>query len=133
MVWQRALTVVGRSPQQDRFAVALDLLRVAHHSPATLLHALTLGSNHLHEHPDDALAREGLAVLEAAITFLGVKPRTGDIARHSVETAAPPGKRPDRPLAARRAHPRHADEQAARPELRLVADADRPTSGAAPC
>jgi hypothetical protein len=133
VVWQRALTVVGRPPQQDRFAVALDLLRVAHHSPATLVHSLTLGRNHLYAHPDDALAREAVAVLEAAIAFLGVKPRTGDIARHGDETAALPGVRPDRPFAARRAHPRHAAEQATRPERRQVADAVHPASGAAPC
>jgi len=133
VVWQRALTVVGPPARGDRFAVALDLLRAAHHSPATLVHALTLGRNHLYAHPDDARAREAVAILEAAIAFLGVKPRTGDIARHADETAAPPGMRPDRPLAARRAHPRRAAEQATRPERRQVADAGQPTSGAAPC
>ena len=60
--------------------VALDLLRAAHHSPATMVHALTLGRNHLHAHPDDALAREGVTVLEAAIAFLGAKPRASEIA-----------------------------------------------------
>jgi hypothetical protein len=133
VVWQRALTVVGRPAQQDRFALALDLLRAAHHSPATMVHALTLGTNHLHAHPDDALAREGVAILEAAIAFLGVKPRTGDIATLGDDTAAPPGGRPYRPLAARRPHPRHAEEQATRPERRQAADTGDLTSGAAPC
>jgi len=79
VVWQRALAVVGPASQSDRFLVALDLLRAAHHSPATMLHALTLGTSHLHAHPDDAVAREGVAVLQAAIAFLGVKPRAGEI------------------------------------------------------
>jgi hypothetical protein len=80
MVWQLALTGDGRSAQHDRFAVALALLRAAHHSPATMLHALALGTSHVHAHPDDAVARRGVAVLEAAIAFLGVKPRAGEIA-----------------------------------------------------
>jgi hypothetical protein len=80
LVWQRALEVPGPPAQHDRFALALDLLRAAHHSPATMVHALTLGTNHLHAHPDDARARGGVAVLETAIAFLGARPRTGDIA-----------------------------------------------------
>ena len=80
LVWQRALALGAPSAQHDRFAVALDLLRAAHHSPATMVHALTLGRSRLHAHPDDALARGGVTVLEAAIAFLGVKPRGGEIA-----------------------------------------------------
>ncbi|HZQ84495.1 MAG TPA: hypothetical protein VFA83_06645 [Acidimicrobiales bacterium] len=80
LVWQRALAAVGSSAEHDRFAVALDLLRAAHHSPATMLHALTLGTSRLRTHPGDARARGGVAVLDAAIAFLGVKPRAGEIA-----------------------------------------------------
>ena len=80
MVWQRALAVVGPAAPQDRSVVALDLLRAAHHSSATMVHALTLGTNRLHAHPDDALARDGVTVLKAAIALLGAEPRTGDIA-----------------------------------------------------
>ena len=80
MVWQHALAAAGRAAQQDRFVLALDLLRAAHHSPATMVHAMTLGTSHLHAHPDDALAREGVTILETAIAFLGIKPRTDDIA-----------------------------------------------------
>ncbi len=79
VVWRRALELAPPAPH-DRFALALDLLRAAHHSPATMVHALTLGTNHLHAHPDDSRARRGVAILEAAIAFLGAKPRTRDIA-----------------------------------------------------
>jgi hypothetical protein len=79
LVWQRALESASPPVAHDRFALALDLLRAAHHSPATLLHALTLGTAHLHAHPDDSRARGGVGVLEAAIACLGVKPGTGDI------------------------------------------------------
>ena len=79
LVWRRALALTGPPAQQDRFALALDLLRAAHRSRATIVHALTLGTSHPHTHPDDALAREGVTMLEPAIAFLGVKPRTGEI------------------------------------------------------
>ena len=80
LVWQRALEFAGHPVEQDRFTLALDLLRAAHHSPATMVHALTLGTTHLHAHLDDSSARGGVAILEAAIALLGAKPRTGDIA-----------------------------------------------------
>jgi hypothetical protein len=62
----------------DRFALALDLLRAAHHGPATMAHALNLGRTHLRTDPEDVLARGGVTILETAIAFLGVKPRVGD-------------------------------------------------------
>lgn len=80
LVWQHALEVVDPLAQDARFALALDLLRAAHHDPATMAHALTLGRTHLRAHPEDAVARGGARILEAAIAFLGVKPRTGDVA-----------------------------------------------------
>jgi hypothetical protein len=79
LVWRRALELAGPA-QHDRFARALELLRVAHHSPAIVVHALTVGTRHLHAHPEDAIAREGVTILEAAIAFLGVRPQPGDIA-----------------------------------------------------
>ena len=54
--------------------------RVADHGPAGMAHALNLGRTHLHAHPEDAVARDAAAILEAAIAFLGVKPRVGDVA-----------------------------------------------------
>lgn len=64
----------------DRFALALELLRAAHHDAATMAHALSLGRTHVNGHPEDAMARGGVRVLERAIAFLGVKPRAGDVA-----------------------------------------------------
>ena len=79
-MWWRAVELAGAPAQDDRPALALELVRTAHHSAATMVHAVTLGMSHLHAHPDDSLAREAVTILEAAIAFLGVKPRTGDIA-----------------------------------------------------
>ena len=42
--------------------------------------ALTLGTSRLRTHPGDARARGGVAILDAAIAFLGVKPRASEIA-----------------------------------------------------
>lgn len=80
LVWRRALELVDGPAQHDRFGLALELLRAAHHGPATMAHALNLGRTHLRTHPEDAAAREGATILEAAIALLGVKPRVGDIA-----------------------------------------------------
>ena len=44
-----------------------------------MAHALNLGRTHLHAHPEDALARGGVAILEEAIVFLGIKPHADDI------------------------------------------------------
>ena len=81
LVWGRALELAEPRAQHDRFAIALSLLRAAHHDPATLAHALTLARTHLRAHADDAVARRGARILEATIAFLGVKPRTADVAR----------------------------------------------------
>lgn len=80
LVWQRALELAGAPSPHDRLGVALELLRAAHHGPATMSHALSLGRTQLHAHPDDATARAGVAVLAAAVAFLGVKPHADDIA-----------------------------------------------------
>jgi hypothetical protein len=81
LVWQRALELVDPTEQHDRFALALDLLRTAHHDPATVSHALALGRTHLRSHADDARARSGAGILESAIEFLGVRPRRDDVTR----------------------------------------------------
>lgn len=82
-VWQRALELAGPPSRHDRLGVALELLRAAHHGPATMTHALSLGRTRLHAHPDDARTRAGVAILEEAVAFLGVKPNADDIARAS--------------------------------------------------
>jgi hypothetical protein len=79
LVWWRALDLADSPPPHDRFALALELLRAAHHGLATMTHALNLGRTHLRAHPEDVLARGGVTILDAAISFLGVKPRLGDI------------------------------------------------------
>lgn len=82
LVWRRALAMGGGLARHDPFADALDLLRTAHHDPATMSHALTIGRTHLRADPGDPDAAAGAAILEAAIDFLGVKPRAGEIATH---------------------------------------------------
>src|SRR5438067_1459181 len=81
LVWHRALALAGAGTGNDPFEVALDLLRTAHHHPGVMAHALTLGRTHLQDLPDDDRARAGAKILQAAIAFLGIKPRPGDIAR----------------------------------------------------
>jgi hypothetical protein len=81
LVWRLARTMGERRTLHEPFADALDLLRTAHHHPAAMSHALTLGRTHLRVHPGDTGARAGAGILEAAIAFLGVKPRTDDVAR----------------------------------------------------
>jgi hypothetical protein len=76
LVWQRAVELVDPVEQHDRFAVALELLRTAHHDPTAMAHALNLGRTHLRDDADDTEARGGVNVLERAIAFLGVKPAT---------------------------------------------------------
>jgi hypothetical protein len=80
-VWRHALELIDPLAQHDRFALALDLLRSAHHDTATMAHALSVGRNHLRAHPEDTAAVGAITILEEAITFLGVKPRPGDVAR----------------------------------------------------
>jgi hypothetical protein len=79
LVWRRALELADPLTQRDQFAMALDLLRAAHNDPATMAHALTLGRTYLRAHADDAIALGGARILEAAITFVGVEPRAGDV------------------------------------------------------
>ena len=80
LVWRRALELAGPPSQSDRFGVALELLRAAHHGPATMTHALSVGRAYVRAHLDDARARRGVAILEGAVAFLGVKPHAEDIA-----------------------------------------------------
>jgi hypothetical protein len=73
-VWQRAGELVDPAKHPDRFAVALELLRAAHHDPTVMAHALTLGRTHVRRDTHDAEARGGVKILEHAIALLGVKP-----------------------------------------------------------
>jgi hypothetical protein len=79
LVWRRALELARSEAPRDRFGLALDLLRAAHHDPATMAHALALGRRHLRAHAADPVARGAASVLEAAITFLGVRPRQNEV------------------------------------------------------
>jgi hypothetical protein len=77
-VWRRALELADSLDRYDRFAVALDLLRAAHHDPDTMAHASSLGRTRLQDRPDDLRALGAETILEAAIVLLGRKPRLGD-------------------------------------------------------
>ena len=79
LVWRRALELADPVAPDDRFVLAMDLLRAAHHDSSTMAHALSIGRTQLHAHPGDASAVGGVKVLEAAIVLLGVKPRTNDV------------------------------------------------------
>ena len=79
LVWRRAIQLAGPRAFHDRFGNALDLLRTAHHDPATMAHALSIGRGQLQSDAGDATTRAAVEVLEAAIAFLGVKPRAGEL------------------------------------------------------
>lgn len=79
LVWRRALELADPVAPGDRFVLAMDLLRAAHHDAATMTHALSIGRTRLHAHPGDASALGGVKVLKAAIVLLGVRPRTDDV------------------------------------------------------
>jgi hypothetical protein len=78
-VWSRALKLAGPAQREDLFRLALELLRSAHHDPATMRHALALGRSWTRVHPADASAASAVGLLERAITFLGVKPRDDEV------------------------------------------------------
>jgi hypothetical protein len=90
LVWRRALELSGHGARHDRFALALDLLRAAHHDPATMAHALALGRRHLLAEEVDPSARGAASALEEAIAFLGVKPHDDEVARRADDDAGPP-------------------------------------------
>jgi hypothetical protein len=79
LVWSRALELAGPSEREDLFRLALELLRSAHHDPATMRHALALGQTWADAHPDDPTAAQAAGLLERTITFLGVRPRDGEV------------------------------------------------------
>jgi hypothetical protein len=89
LVWQRARELVDRVEQHDRFAVALELLRVSHHDPTQMTHALSLAHTHVRAHPGDAVARAGVRILERAIAFLGVKPAVHDVKHGAARRSRP--------------------------------------------
>src|SRR5213080_1541065 len=80
LVWRRALALVEPGAAHDHLEVAHDLLQVARHNSTVMAHAFTLGRTHLRAHSDDGRARAAAKILQAAITFLGVKPRRNEIA-----------------------------------------------------
>jgi len=80
VVWQRALELDALE-RQDLFAVALELLRTAHHHPTAMAHALTLGRNQLRSDADNLDVRGGVDILKRTLAFLGVKPIVNDAAR----------------------------------------------------
>jgi hypothetical protein len=78
-VWSRALELAGPAEREDLFRLALELLRSAHHDPATMRHALALGHAWADAHPGDPTAAQAVGLLERTITFLGVRPRDGEV------------------------------------------------------
>jgi hypothetical protein len=82
---ERAETVLDRSTDlavntgpHDMSAVALHLLRAAHHDHATLDHALHIGRTRLRREPASHAAQGAVQLLESVIGFLGPKPRHDD-------------------------------------------------------
>ena len=73
------MQLTGPRAFHDRFDNALDLLRTARHDPATMVHALALGQSQVEHDRGENVTRAAAEILEAAIEFLGVKPRTGDL------------------------------------------------------
>jgi hypothetical protein len=79
LVWSRALELAGPSEHEDLFRLALELLRSAHHDPATMRHALALGRSWTASHPADTTGSPAVGLLERTITFLGVRPREDEV------------------------------------------------------
>jgi hypothetical protein len=79
---ERAETVLDHSTDlaantgpHDMSAVALHLLRAAHHDNTTLDHALHIGRTRLRRQPASHAAQRAVQLLESVIGFLGPKPR----------------------------------------------------------
>jgi hypothetical protein len=85
-VWRRAQELVDPLAHHDLVALALNLLRTAHHDPAAMADALALGRQHVRSHPDDTTASGGVEVLERGMAFLGMKSASLDEARHRALT-----------------------------------------------
>jgi hypothetical protein len=83
LVWQRALTLArrGASEDRDRFAVMLDLLRTAHHGPATMSHALALGEAHGRDTPGDPATGDAVRLLAGTIAWFGRPTDDGEVGR----------------------------------------------------
>jgi len=83
LVWQRALTLArrGQGEDADRFVVMLDLLRAAHHGPATMSHALALGEAQRREAPGDPVTRDAIRMLASTIAWFGRPTDDGEVGR----------------------------------------------------
>jgi hypothetical protein len=81
VVWQRAVDLAGSGGDRDDFALALDLLRRADHSPSTMLHALTLGRARHRDRPEDPIVDNGVELRAPATTWLGSQPSDREVGR----------------------------------------------------
>jgi|SoiMethySBSTD1v2_1073268.scaffolds.fasta_scaffold3042030_2 hypothetical protein len=88
LVWRRALTLSGRSHDDDRFKVVLDLLRTARHGPSTMLHALTLGRAQLRATPEDVATQDAVNLLTRSIAWLGKRTDAGEVGTASARAAS---------------------------------------------
>jgi hypothetical protein len=77
-VWACAVELAA-PPRSELFGGILELQRTARHDSATVAHALTLGRSQLRDDPTNEAARRGTRLLQRAIEFLGVKPRSGEV------------------------------------------------------
>ncbi|HZP15901.1 MAG TPA: hypothetical protein VFA96_08785 [Nocardioides sp.] len=71
VVWHLAVELAGSTGAEDRFLVALELLRAAGNDPTTLAHALALGGAQLRHPSGDAAVQKGVDVLAWTVKFLG--------------------------------------------------------------
>lgn len=81
VVWQRAVELANAGGDRDDFALALDLLRSARHSPSTMHHALMLGRARHRARPADRVLDDAVGLLERGTTWLGSQPGDREVGR----------------------------------------------------
>lgn len=79
LVARRSIEVATPSESDAIGEVALDLIRVATHDPATLQHALNLCRSLSRDDPADERVKRAIQLLEQVTTFLGVPPRPYEV------------------------------------------------------
>jgi hypothetical protein len=78
---RHSIELAGRSEVDEIGKVALELMRMGNHDPATLQHALVMCRSLSRGDPSDERMKRAIRLLQHVTTFLGVPPRLFD-ARH---------------------------------------------------
>jgi hypothetical protein len=93
VVWRRAVRLSSASAAAtatlgpgthgevdgETFGLVLDLLRIGHHGPSTMLHALALGREQQRVAPGDARIRDAVRLLARTTEWLGSRTEDGEV------------------------------------------------------